>query len=465
MLLSGERVRSNQQALVRSATKRRRRGRGFISEPSVFLGDNRGQFKAINNSGWLTYVQTGNIRVNICPHFQRSRQPTITPHRQYQHQQSMPARQRTICFIVTAVWVLLFQAVTPFSSLHAPSRGSITTSTLWLRRTDAVERADPFVKLRPLLSSNQRSYPAHVSFIAGGSKLVLPASVNGASENSDESTSTSDRSSDKPTSTTTATKFTREKDEKLDMPWSDIQEWALRDNLPKFTVLIPSSVPGGKSKRYAMWRTLSREVTELAGYPIPFLIKMHQCTLKMDTSKENASADNTHEETLGVLPMVDDFEFAPNGGIIGRAYGLPGIADGTRINTPSLIMVEKTVPLGYVTTADQDGDNEGGTGVGFSYELGTCASSSVYSLDGSERSAALLSARRMVVEGMVIGTSSTKQLAGAAKEMAVAGSGLLSDAESNQDLAYLGGATAMLLASATAVGMLSHHLTVNVFWV
>jgi hypothetical protein len=378
----------------------------------------------------------------------------------------MPARQRTICFIVTAVWVLLFQAVTPFSSLHVPSRGSITTSTLWLRRTDAVGRADPFVKLRPLLSSNQRSYPAHVSFIAGGSKLVLPASVNGASDNSDEpSTSTSDRSSDKPTSTTTATKFTTEKDEKLDMPWSDIQEWALRDNLPKFTVLIPSSVPGGKSKRYAMWRTLSREVTELAGYPIPFLIKMHQCALKMDTSKENASADNTHEETLGVLPMVDDFEFAPNGGIIGRAYGLPGIADGTRINTPSLIMVEKTVPLGYVTTADQDGDNEGGTGVGFSYELGTCASSSVYSLDGSERSAALLSARRMVVEGMVIDTSSTKQLAGAAKEMAVAGSGLLSDAESNQDLAYLGGATAMLLASATAVGMLSHHLTVNVFWV
>lgn len=59
MLLSGERVRSNQQALVRSATKRRRRGRGFISEPSVFLGDNRGQFKAINNSGWLKYVQTG----------------------------------------------------------------------------------------------------------------------------------------------------------------------------------------------------------------------------------------------------------------------------------------------------------------------------------------------------------------------------------------------------------------------
>ena len=52
-----------------------------------------------------------------------------------------------------------------------------------------------------------------------------------------------------------------------------------------------------------------------------------------------------------------------------------------------------------------------------------------------------------------------------AKKMAVEGSGLLTDNDANQDLVYLGGATAMLLASATAVGMLSHHLTVNVFWV
>ena len=43
--------------------------------------------------------------------------------------------------------------------------------------------------------------------------------------------------------------------------------------------------------------------------------------------------------------------------------------------------------------------------------------------------------------------------------------GLLSDKEANQDMIYLGGATALLLTAATAVGMLSHHLTVNVFWV
>ena len=169
--------------------------------------------------------------------------------------------------------------------------------------------------------------------------------------------------------------------------------------------------------------------------------------------------------------MVDDFEFASNGGIV----GLPGVADGTRIQTPPLISVEMTVPLGYVTSqeASTEGNNssDGGGGVGFSYELGTCASSSVYSLDGTERSAALLSARRLVLEG-VVGSSGSRsmkwrqqQLTEVARDMVVTGSGLLSDTEANRDLIYLGGATAMLLASATAVGMLSHHLTVNVFWV
>lgn len=156
--------------------------------------------------------------------------------------------------------------------------------------------------------------------------------------------------------------------------------------------------------------------------------------------------------------MVDEFEFASNGGIAGRAYGFPGIADGTRITTPALVGVESTVPLGYVTTAIDD------EGVSFSYELGRCASSTVF-LEGSERSAALLSARRMMMDGLDVGVSSSKQVASIAKDAAMAGSGLLTDAEANRDLVYLGGATAMLLASATAIGMLSHHLTVNVFWV
>lgn len=244
-------------------------------------------------------------------------------------------------------------------------------------------------------------------------------------------------------------------DEELDMPWSDVQEWALKDNLAKFTVIITPPIAGGKPKRYAMWRTLTREVPELAGYPIPFLLQMHQRSSKKDIS--SAAQDSTP----GFLPMVDDFEFTSDGGIAGRAYGLPGIADGTRVETPSLVSAERTVPLGYVTTR---GETNSEDGVGFSYELGTCASSTVsaYSSDGTERSAALEAARRLVVDGV---GDSTRQLSTVAKDAAASGSGLLSDAEANKDLAYLGGATAMLLASATAVGMLSHHLTVNVFWV
>ncbi|KAL3796673.1 hypothetical protein HJC23_009973 [Cyclotella cryptica] len=254
------------------------------------------------------------------------------------------------------------------------------------------------------------------------------------------------------------------------MPWSEIQQYALQDNLPKYTVMIRPTTKSPRvapPKPHAMWRTMTREIPELAGYPIPFLMAMHQQT------QTNA------EPTPGLLPMVDDYEFASNGGIVGRAYGLAGIADGTRIYTPPLVGVEKTLPLGYVTTAstdDDDDDDSDGQNVGFSYELGTCASSSVYSLDGSERSAALLSARRlMMMDGMenaaadmMSGTTGQRQqrrLVTVAKDAVVTGSGLLTDAEANRDLAYLGGATAMLLASAAAVGMLSHHLTVNVFWV
>ena len=45
----------------------------------------------------------------------------------------------------------------------------------------------------------------------------------------------------------------------------------------------------------------------------------------------------------------------------------------------------------------------------------------------------------------------------------VVANGATASADSN--LINLGGMTAMLLAGASAVGMLSHHLTVNVFWV
>ena len=280
----------------------------------------------------------------------------------------------------------------------------------------------------------------------------------GSSSSSVRGETSTDMSEPKPTAS-------NNEDDKLDMPWSEVQEWALDDNLPKFTVIIPKNGSGEKSKRYAMWRTLTREVPELAGYPIPFLRQMHQrLLLKKDTDNTNKSSSSSSYivETPGVLPMVDMFVFASNGGIAGQAYGLPGIADGTRIQTPPLISSETTIPLGYVTIQGDDNINE----VGFSYELGTCGTS----MDGSGRESrnvvALAAARRLVIDGAL---DSSKQVVNVAKDIAdtaTTGSlGLLSDKEANQDMIYLGGATALLLTAATAVGMLSHHLTVNVFWV
>lgn len=224
------------------------------------------------------------------------------------------------------------------------------------------------------------------------------------------------------------------------MPWSDIQQFALMDNLPKFTVTISSpTAVGGGAQRYAMWRTLAREVPELSGYPISFLMEMH------------GKAD---EDTPLEIPMIDDFQFEANGGMSGRAYGLPGVADGTRIQTPPIMRPEETMAFGYATTSEAVDSQE----VGFSYELGNVSSKSGHSLHGFDRSASLLAAQRLVMDGAV----ETTRIAGnIAKDSQL----LLSDDESNRDLVYLGGATAMLLASATAIGALSHHLTVNVFWV
>lgn len=276
----------------------------------------------------------------------------------------------------------------------------------------------------------------------------------------------SDAGSDSESSSPSATveEPINEDEQVLDMPWSDVQEWALEDNLSKFTVIVPPPITGGRPRTYAMWRTLTREVPELAGYPVAFLLRMHRRSMKKKSSSSTGDDSAVARETPGVLPMVDDFEFASNGGISGRAYGLPGIADGTRIQTPPLVSAETTVPRGYVTAQGGDSnDSEDNAGdIGFSYELGTCASSSAYSLDGTDRAAALAAARRLVVEGAA---GSSEKVVEVAKDMAVTGSGLLSDADANRDLVYLGGATAMLLASASAVGMLSHHLTVNVFWV
>lgn len=223
----------------------------------------------------------------------------------------------------------------------------------------------------------------------------------------------------------------------LEMPWSDSQEWALLDNLPKYVTFIGT-------RRYARWRTLTREIPELAGYPATFLHRMHQSGRSISEEDEDGAG------TLGILPMLDDFEFSLDGGMVGKIYGLPGVADGSRIQTSSLVQAERTVPLGYVTTINDDD-------AGLSYELGTMMkTSSTNSSPSFEYS---------LVNTAVIAALVPRQIVDVTKGLMETGSSLLSDDEANRDLAYIGGTTAAVLALASAVGALSHHLTVNVFWV
>jgi hypothetical protein len=54
------------------------------------------------------------------------------------------------------------------------------------------------------------------------------------------------------------------------LPWTDFQDWALRDNILKYVVSIPRK-EADKPERHVLWRTLSREVLELSGYPVEML--------------------------------------------------------------------------------------------------------------------------------------------------------------------------------------------------
>lgn len=251
------------------------------------------------------------------------------------------------------------------------------------------------------------------------------------------------------------------------MPWSDFQSWALRDNLHRYLVTIPSlgSSNPDDYETYALWRTMAQDATELAGYEPNFLMAKHASELKERRSKDRQSdggdtapADISEKEsayslesTPGLLPFLDQFEFDTEGGVSGRAYGLPGIADGAMITTPAVAEVEKTVKRGYVRTED-------GT---VAYELGTPADD-IYSSDGT--AGVVTEKTRTAMLEALAGAAATM----AKGEVAAAGAGLAKtvvDGDSNDMLIKLGGSTAILLAGATAMSMLSHHLTVNVFWV
>lgn len=93
----------------------------------------------------------------------------------------------------------------------------------------------------------------------------------------------------------------------MEMPWSEVQAWQLRDNLPRYTRILPGETP----KTCALWRTMMQEVPELSGYPIDFLRK------QVKSDDENLDQSPQAPE---VLPYLDDFYFELSGGLSGQVW-------------------------------------------------------------------------------------------------------------------------------------------------
>ena len=239
-----------------------------------------------------------------------------------------------------------------------------------------------------------------------------------------------------------STKSSKRKDGlDLDLPWGERQEWALRDNIQKYILEIPqlkNNSDGNTFNRYAMWKALMRDTIELAGYDVSFLRQ------KYETDAELKG------EAPGALPLLDGFEFKSNGGVSGQIQGLCGIADGTTVQTSPLVHVQLTVPRGYVLT--EDGSS--------AYELGSPLSEDFYNLDiaGMGRNLKVELDVNGVAQSLKSGVEETTRVAGNLASV-------VGDKETTSMLVNLGATTGIVLGGALAVNLLSHHLTLNVFWV
>ncbi len=246
------------------------------------------------------------------------------------------------------------------------------------------------------------------------------------------------------------------------MPWGSRQTWALRDNLSKYLIDIPQlpyDVKGEDEQKttYVLWQALARDAIELTGYDTAFLREKYPLIHENDKDSDDDDEVDTKKKDSYViprytpqsLPLLDQFEFETNGGVSGKISGLNGIADNTSVQTSPLAHVQLTVPRGYVLTED-------GTAA---YELGIPLNGqSGYSLDISKMGGSLELNQDMLTNTVQSGMETTKRVGSAVVET-------MGDKETTDLLVNLGATTAVLLASATAMNMLSHHMTVNVFWV
>ena len=320
----------------------------------------------------------------------------------------------------------LDDAADAFSISHVPTLTSNRRGRLYQRRPNQALEEKRYGRLSRLLSSAKGSTEAT---IGGGKDDAYGKDVD-AGDGKDDA-------------------YGKDVDDDAylsGMPWGDLQSFALRDNLPKYVVVIP--IPGKKDKygTFALWRSLIKDSVELAGYEVEYVRRRYEADVKTrEDWKGYRIGDGGDSKEFGTapraMPLLESFEFHPDGGVSGLSYGLPGIADGVSVRTTAVTDIEKTVIMGYVRTADGSA----------AYELGSPAGS-IYSED----------MRQNMLEN-VARTAGNLMRGGVPAAVPASAGGGGDTMDSN--LVNLAGTTAVLLACASAVGMLSHHLTVNVFWV
>ncbi len=236
-------------------------------------------------------------------------------------------------------------------------------------------------------------------------------------------------------------------------PWSEVQQWTLRDSVPKYIIRIPikqkTLLTSTKSQEdtvlstFALWKSLQNDVPELAGYPIDFLQARYEEILRGEQKKNGGSDDNGTIKRVesptapGVLPYLQDYEFSSGGGICGYVYRMDGVSDGSRIETSAVRDVKESLPRGFIQTSDFYA----------SFELGNPLQSDVQVEKGIVAKASPLNDVSNIV--------TTEQVRSALNDIDD-GDGML---------LRLGALSGIVLAGATGLSMLSHHLTVNVFWV
>jgi hypothetical protein len=209
---------------------------------------------------------------------------------------------------------------------------------------------------------------------------------------------------------------------------------------------------------------MTRDVIELTGYDVEFIRSKYIETMMEDDIREFKDDNFRNKEAVsinvpGILPLIEKFEFQPNGGIQGKVEGLGGVADGTTIQTSPLIHVQLTLPRGYVLTEDGN----------YAYELGKPLSEENYLFDMSKKTIDTSNSILITKDVWKKTIQSSTGLQETEIEMAAfrnIGLNVVDENNSTRDLLInLGATTAILLGGATAINMLSHHLTVNVFWV